>query len=454
MGVTTYWTDERIRRLLACESHEELARAFPGKGIANLVNRRALFRQSRPDLLEDRVPVSELVARAEEMYPAKDPKGWEAGVELKGDTGTLCSGTVDAPVEDWDELLALWNLDSQVFEVIEPVTFKAWDLGIKNPAGEIETKRLYSYKATIRKRVAGVRADELAALREQIQIAAPVVTVRDDLGADGLTYAVVLSDWQMGKGEGGGTDATVERLERALYWAEDRLTALQATQPVGRIALLGLGDLVEACDGHYDMQAYQTDRTRREQINTVRRMVLRFVRRFAEFGLPMTVAAVAGNHGENRKNGKAFTTFGDNDDVGIFDQVRELVSEVPDRFGHPEFWIAQDNLAMMLTLSGVKVALAHGHQFGSGARKSINWWQKQALGNQPVGEAQLLLSGHFHNLELSSWSERTHIQVPAMDGGSQWFRERQGAESPAGMVTLLIGTSLGPSGWGSLSVVS
>lgn len=457
-GKTPFWTDERIRRLLACDDHGDLRREFPGKGIANLVNRRALFRKSRPDLMPAEPPPGEGAgyASVSEMNAGmKDPKGWEAGVELKGDTGTLCSGTVDAPVEDWDELLKLWNLDPETFEVVEPVTFKAWDMGIKNPAGEIETKRLYSYKATVRRRVPGVDPRELERLRSLIDLAPAWASFGDDRDLGGVTFAVCLADWQIGKGEGGGTDATVARLESALGATMSRLYASQASRgDVTSVALLGLGDLFESCAGFYDMQEYQTDRTRREQTNVLRRMILRYVREFASTGLPLRIAAVGGNHGENRRGGKAYTTFGDNDDVAIFEQVKDIVDTAPDKFGNPEWQIAGDNLDMVVELSGIPVGLAHGHQFGSGARKSINWWQKQALGNQKVGSAHILLSGHFHNLELSSWSERTHIQVPAMDGGSEWFRRKHGAESPAGMVSLLIGTSLGPLGWSSLSVVS
>jgi len=44
---------------------------------------------------------------------------------------------------------------------------------------------------------------------------------------------------------------------------------------------------------------------------------------------------------------------------------------------------------------------------------------------------------------------RTHIQAPALDGGSQWFTEQAGVLAPAGMLTLTVGAA----GWDDLRVL-
>lgn len=51
------WSDEDIRKLLVCETRAQMTEAFPSQAVANLVNRRTLFRQSRPDLLPGASPV-------------------------------------------------------------------------------------------------------------------------------------------------------------------------------------------------------------------------------------------------------------------------------------------------------------------------------------------------------------------------------------------------------------
>jgi len=46
------------------------------------------------------------------------------------------------------------------------------------------------------------------------------------------------------------------------------------------------------------------------------------------------------------------------------------------------------------------------------------------------------------------------MQAPAMDGGSSWWTDMSGQNSPAGLLTLGIGTGYGPRGWGDLHIHS
>jgi hypothetical protein len=64
---------------------------------------------------------------------------------------------------------------------------------------------------------------------------------------------------------------------------------------------------------------------------------------------------------------------------------------------------------------------------------------KQAHGQQDIGEATLLLTGHYHHLRIEQSGRKTWVQAPALDGGSQWFSNSSGAEAPAGMLTLTVG---------------
>lgn len=404
-----------------------------------------------------RQSLGELTGRAQKTQEAKTtPRGWESGVEMGAEGGEVTTGPVDAPVGDWSEVLKLWNLDPALFEVLEPVTFKAWDMGIKNNDGEIVTKRMYSYKARIRRRAAGVDPDELTALRQAISLL-PALPVKTSVIGD-QTFIVCLADWQMGKGERGGSAVTIERVQTALAAARTRLDELIAAgRKIDQVALIGLGDLVEGCIGFYAMQQFQVDLTRREQVNVVRRLLLRALRTFADTGLSVVVATAAGNHGENRNKGKAFTTFGDNDDIAVFEQVADIVDQDPAVFGYPQFVIPGDDLSVTLTLSGVRVAAVHGHQFGNGSSasaKAITWWMKQALGDQPVGGAQILLSGHLHHFTSAPHGERTHFQAPSLDGGSQWYREVAGVDSPSGLLTLVVGTGCGPLGWADVQLIT
>ena len=400
--------------------------------------------------------LSHLLARPDGgQFTAPDtapPKGWQPAVERSADEVRATTVAQPARTEEPDDadLLAQVGLDADTWQV-SSVRKSSW----QSASGEW----LEAFKVSaVRRQLGAVDAAELAELRQQISLLGPPAgTFAGSWEGTGATFVVALADWQVGKGEGGGSAATVARIQRSLDDAAARLNELMLLgRPVERIALVGLGDLVEGCDGFYAMQAYQTDLTRREQVNVVRRLLLRAVRQFAEFGLPLVVATVAGNHGENRREGKAFTTFGDNDDVAVFEQVADVVAEAPAAFGDPSFAIPGDDLTLTLELSGVRVGIVHGHQFGTGSTapaKAITWWQKQALGDQSVGAAQILLSGHLHHYTCAPHGRRTHFQTPSLDGSSTWYRNVAGVDSPPGMLTLLVGEACGPTGWQDVQVL-
>jgi hypothetical protein len=72
------------------------------------------------------------------------------------------------------------------------------------------------------------------------------------------------------------------------------------------------------------------------------------------------------------------------------------------------------------------------------------WWRQQAFGKQPVGDATIGVSGHFHHLRVlelgstSRGSSRFWIQASTMDNGSGWWRLRSGEDSVPGLVTFVL----------------
>jgi len=239
----------------------------------------------------------------------------------------------------------------------------------------------------------------------------------------------------------------------------DRFKTLRKKYDIGAIYLIGLGDLVEGCSGDwYAMQTWAADLTDREQDKLVRRLILEIIDAFVDTKLPIICAGVPGNHGENRRNGKAFSDWLDNRDYAAFETVAEICAQNPDRYANVHFPLEalnDDDLTLTLDVMGVPVAFAHGHQFRSGTNsqaKMEGWLKGQALGRTGVADAQILFAGHLHHFVLSESTGRTVIQVPALDGGSRWFQATSGASAPAGMVTALIGSCF-IRGWSELLVV-
>ena len=375
--------------------------------------------------------------------PRKHPEGWEPGITWNGNEGTVT--TMGGPLDqaaDWSAVLKVWGLDPEHFEVIEPILFNVWG----NPEGV--PNRQWKGKV-IRKTVErGVDLEDIIEEIKKHKPGKPVVF-------DGSTALVVgLSDLQMGKGEGGGSAGIVDRFLAGIDEVEARWKELLKTgRPLDRLVVLGLGDLVESCEGHYAMQAFQADLDRREQVKVVRRLIVKALIQWSKFAPRIVVAAVPGNHGENRQGGKAFTTFSDNDDVAVFEQVAEILGANPEAYGHVTFVFPQDELTLTLDVHGTILGLAHGHQARKGgttaAAKIRTWWKDQAYGMRKVADATILVTGHYHHLSILTEGTRTHIPAPSLDGGSQWFTETAGVKSAPGLLTFTVSEL----GWDDLRVL-
>lgn len=397
------------------------------------------------------------VAFADELQAVADtaserhPDGWRPSATYSAHGGELVGripNGADADPAFWRLVISDWGLDPDTTEIVpDSVQIRAWDM----PIGKGETMRARYYKANIRPRRAAMCADDVAELAKAAarRTKRPPATTHDGVG-----FVCCLSDWQIGKSEGGGTVATVERITRALDQAVARLRELRkAGRVISSVWLVGMGDLAEQCIGFYPAQQWSVDCTRREQLQIVRTLLLSAVDRFVDLTGSLVVGAVPGNHGENRANGKMITDVSDNDDLAVFDQVRDALAKNPDRYGHIT-WHISDELVLTANVAGVEVAWTHMHQgAGSGERKIAEWWRSQVMGNRPISAAQILNTAHYHHLLVSESTGRTIIQVPAMDGGSAWFTERTGQSSPSGMVTYLAGTECGLRGWSDLAIM-
>jgi hypothetical protein len=381
--------------------------------------------------------------QAERRPKRQHPEGWEPGVTWNGNEGTVT--TTGMPAEnapDWDTVLKVWGLDPSKFEVVEPVLFNVWGdtLGVLNR----------QWKGKVVRKTAEMGAD----VQEMIEEIRKHKFSKPEVSSDGSAMVVAISDLQLGKGENGGSAKIVERFLAGINEVESRWKELRKLgTPLSRLVVVGLGDIIENCDGHYDMQAFQADLDRREQVTVARRLITKALTQWSKFAPEVIVACVPGNHGENRKGGKAFTSFGDNDDVAVFEQVAEILAANPDAYGHVKFIIPKNDLTVTLDVYGTIVALAHGHQArrggGGPVGKIESWWARQALGMQPVSDATLLLTGHYHHLVVATHGARTHIQAPSLDGGSQWYKEVAGVDAPVGILTLVVNGS----GWDDLKVL-
>lgn len=380
------------------------------------------------------------------------PANWRPGVEYNPETGTgsLIGASEKLPTT-WDFILQEWGLDPTEVEVVPgSVQIRAWDAG---------NKRLTYYRARLQPVTVSKEEERGAAVAELVKFIHAKRPVKAKEAVGDSAFVVLLSDWQIGKAHEarGGTDETVARYLSALDGAVRRLrTLIKEGHKIDSIVLAGLGDLVEGCDGFYAMQSFTVDRNDREQNTIVRHLLIKTIDEFLFFGLPIVCLAVPGNHGENRRKGKAFTDLTDNRDLEAFEVVSEVLVQNPERYGRVTFptdLLNDDDLTATLEIHGVPVAFSHGHQAKSGGgsqAKTEGWWKGQVMGFTGIANARILFTAHFHHFMASTQSGRTVIQNGAMDGGSRWHKASTGQEAHAGMVSCLVGESVGPYGWSDL----
>jgi len=366
-----------------------------------------------------------VVQSAEELTARK--RQWTPGVEWLGSEGTITTDTVKGDPR-WEDVLRKWDLDPDEYQIVEPVLFNSWggDDGLTN--------RQFKAKV-IRRVIASVDLEPLIANAMRHKPA------KRKTGGDS-TMNVVLADWQIGKADNGGVEETIKRILEARDAVISRARDLRKIgRDIGSLNVLWTGDSIEGCIGHYPSQTFAVELDRRDQVKVTRRLLVDSLQAWSKHFGEITVAAVGGNHGENRNSsGKAFTGVHDNDDLAIVEQVSEILAANPEAFGHVRFAVARDSLTLTIPASGFVLGLTHGHVANRGTNAEVKlqrWWEGQAAGRQPIGDADILVTGHYHHLRVADWGGCMWVQAPAMEGGSEWWRVSTGQVSQIGMLTFV-----------------
>lgn len=381
--------------------------------------------------------------------PTKTPAGWEPYTEH---TETIGKAIVRLPKPGATarDLLIQAGFSPDEWQISGSINTRKWMTTIE---GQIEW--LYYYKFDV---VAG-ESPEL--VQEHVDNLAKHIRRRrshkvKEKRSGNDAFGMMISDWQIGKAEGNdGTPQTIDRVMKTFDMAGDRIKKLRnngAIMPTLLIA--GLGDIGEGTCGFYPGQQFLIDRNRREQGRIIRELLTDGLDYLTPMFDHTEVAVVGGNHGENRGlDGKRITSDGDNDDCAYFEAVMEAYNRAGE--DHINWTIMEDELSMKLEVAGVKLGFTHGHLFQKGStpqQKAYNWWLGQDFHGQAMRDVQILNSAHFHHPSVMTYGNKTHMQTPAMDPGSKWFRETSGQDSSPGTLTYRIdGTT--PLGWTDLSIL-
>ena len=390
---------------------------------------------------------------SEAAPPAKRPQAplqkppVTPGHEWDGTTGYIQTrwtpGSTEPDDSVWDDLIRELGMDPAKVMVVGTPRISSWDAQTKDGV-----ERLFSYRAQLAPRgrsAADIDALVVAAKRGAF-IPKAVCTDR--------AYVVALGDLQLGKACSDGLEGTVDRFFRALADSVERYVRQFRGLPV---YVLYLGDCIEGFVSQGGANAWRTTATLTEQVRTYQRLVLEQVKAFADVAPRVVVAGVPGNHDEaTRPLQKYGDSWAVQSLVAVHDALK-LAGEAGQKFDHVEILVpSEDELTLTLDICGTRIAMAHGHQFGRGARGHITWWDGQMRGRQDPGTADVLLAGHRHHLHIETIgtapgeNARHFIQVPALEGESTWWRHRAGEGGEPGILTF----SVGGGSWSDLQVHS
>ena len=369
------------------------------------------------------------------------PKGFEPGIEYDAQGGTLRSVPRPAGNEpDHAELLAEFELSPEKWRItgLRRSKWQRWD-------GEW----LESFRATF----VPNSAPNLVPITDLLEIVAKwkprsTPTKPTEPRTGGLAYVVVLADTQVGKIDGGGSDEIIHNVLHKTDLAVARFKELKkAGRNIDTIYLPQLGDCIEGFNSQGGKNVWRTDLDLTSQIRVYRRLLLHMVKTFAPLASRVIVPAIPGNHDEAVRVGNSMaTTYTDSFALDAASAVADALADHPD-YKHVSFVFPKyDTLTVTLDICGTVTGLAHGHQCRG---KAVEWWKNQAHGQQDIGEATLLLTGHYHHLKVEQSGRKTWIQAPALDGGSTWFENSSGMAAPAGMLTLTIGNG----GWSDVQIL-
>lgn len=349
------------------------------------------------------------------------PAEWQARQTRLGDEAEVVTGLIDPPNND-EELLSQFGYDPDEWMIVGSIN--QW----QKQQSDGSWRASYFFKA--QRKVSSI---DLPALYASVSEYKKTPGKGDGVNRVAI---VALADVQAGKtGSRGGTPELVERLSQVRASLEKWLAAVNPSSTV----LLEVGDLFEGFESGGNPM-FTNDLSLVQQMDLAATEVSKFLQIMMPYG-HVDVLAVPSNHTAWR-NGKQ-NLGNPQDDLGLF--VHRQVQRVADTAGWDVTWHvpAPYDESVVLDVLGTNVGVVHGNQFGP--MRAVDWWQKQAHGGQPVGSADILVSGHYHHLVVLPTGRNPYtgrskwwLQCPTVDNGSDWFRNKVGQDSDPGLLVFTV----------------
>lgn len=366
----------------------------------------------------------------------------EAELKVEGTRQEVSfSGLVSAnPLDPKDvgafaKVFQLAGLSQDEYRLVEDTfRFSTWQQSKASKDGKRDLVQLYSYSGRFQRLTPGdLDADEAASL---LLLAERTPRQNPFPAASNRARIVIISDPQVGKVDHRG--GTPELLARVAHF-RDELEHIMAHQPCGEAVVLDAGDLIEGFQNTKGQQ-HTNDLSLPSMLKVSRAILTDIIGTVAARHNRTRVATVPSNHAAWREGSGYLGTPADDFGIDCHRAVSEAFARTPDlnvEWVWPERW----DQSVALDVAGSRVGLTHGHY--AKQRRFKDWLAGQALGSTVLADCDLIVSGHYHSFLVEgvgflNGRERTHIQAPTMDNGSEWWRALTGDDSAPGLLTFTI----------------
>lgn len=369
----------------------------------------------------------------------KPPKGWEARVELDGETGSVTTTPqTNGKITDFTSILEEFGIDPEEYEVVGTARISKW----QSFSGEWLT----SYKFEIQKKVSREEVD-LPMLFQEVKAVKRWVTTREVKipKNKNRTLVVPFSDLQAGKvGSRGDSKDLIERvLEK-----RDKLSDYIGQQGCSEAVFLDGGDVVESFE-NTAQQGFTNDLSIMQQLDLAGTLEQEFISLLARTHEKVTVAGVPSNHGAWRKGKDVLGRPSDDWGIFLLKQIQKAYKLAPEAYGHVDFRFPGDwEKSLNIDVQGLGLGLVHGED--SSLAQMENWWAKQVHGNSPIADSDILITAHYHTLGLKpsgrsrkNGKQKYWIATPTLDNGSDWWANKNGSDSDPGLMAFVIDSEIG-----------
>ena len=282
-------------------------------------------------------------------------------------------------ITDWTRVFERFDLDPNVFDIVDDtVRASTWQQSKALEDGTRDVVNLFSYSARFTRKVAGAITDaDIEAAQKRIRAwKLPQRTPGTGLGAP-VAVVVNLADMQLFKPEGGGIDATLERLYDGLENVQNFVQRQRAGgRNINEIALVNNGDPFEGIAGNYANQTHTVQGGLRNQMNAVLDVWEAYARElYPQYDIGQFISVLCNHTQFGRQGGAAKSITGDEDSGGAFlAETLQRTLRGRDAFDHVTYTIPEDEMNVYATIAGVPVGFNHGHKIPGNDASGFEKW--------------------------------------------------------------------------------